>query len=441
MKILLVPGNTDLNRGDQALVWESINVIKEVYENPDVILMKGDDYRQYAQTERLGYNMIHGILKHPGRFFSNKKHISYTILDKVKMGCVALYDLMVTASLLIPCRIINNATLGLMSNEDKRTYETFRSCDAVFVKGGGFIHSYGMITDAYQIYYLLYYILLSIRFKKKIVILPNSIGPLRNKIAAKLSYYVLNHCQYISVRESVSENFLNKSEQIRKPVYRHADLGYFLKSSKFDALKYLKNKGIEIDKPKVVITLRPYRFPGEENAEQLYKKYIVSFAEYSEYLYEKGYQIVFSAHTLGPSVHENDSIAIDEVVKILGKTKVPFVVIDDESLDCKDVMALYSQFDILVGTRFHSVIFAQNSFVPTIAITYGGNKGVGIMQDTGLEEYSIPMENVTSAALMRITDTLITNKKYVAGLMKNKRCELENDRQKLIDEIKMAVLN
>jgi len=441
MKILLVPGNTDLNRGDQALVWESVRLIEDVYDNPDVILMKGDDHRQFAQTEQLGYNMIHGILKHPGRFFSNKKHISYTILDKVKMGCVAIYDLIITASLLIPCRVLNRATLGLMSNEDRRSYETFRSCDAVFVKGGGFIHSYGTITDAYQIYYLLYYILLSIRFKKKIVILPNSIGPLRNKIAAKLTYYALNHCQYICVRESVSENFLYKSEQIRVPVYRHADLGYFLKASKIDASKYLINKGIRMDNPKVVITLRPYRFPGEENAEQLYEKYIASFAEYSEFLYNNGYQVVFSAHTLGPSVHENDSIAIRQVVKILENKNVPFVVIDDESLDCKDVMALYSKFDMLVGTRFHSVIFAQNSFVPTIAITYGGNKGVGIMQDSGLTEYSIPMENVTPAALKRITYTLIAEKKVFVGVLKDKRCELENDRRKLIDEIKNVVLN
>ena len=64
-KVILIPGNTDLNRGDQALVWESINIIKDVYDSPEIILMKGDDHRQYAQTEKLGYPMIDTILKHP----------------------------------------------------------------------------------------------------------------------------------------------------------------------------------------------------------------------------------------------------------------------------------------------------------------------------------------------------------------------------------------
>ena len=72
-KVILIPGNTDLNRGDQALVWESVNVIKDVYDNPEVILMKGDDHRQFAQTERMGYPMIKAILKHPARIFSKKQ--------------------------------------------------------------------------------------------------------------------------------------------------------------------------------------------------------------------------------------------------------------------------------------------------------------------------------------------------------------------------------
>ena len=30
-KVLLLPNNTDLNRGDQALVWESIRLIEDIY--------------------------------------------------------------------------------------------------------------------------------------------------------------------------------------------------------------------------------------------------------------------------------------------------------------------------------------------------------------------------------------------------------------------------
>ena len=42
-KVILIPENTDLNRGDQALVWESIRLIKDIDQNSEIILMKGGD--------------------------------------------------------------------------------------------------------------------------------------------------------------------------------------------------------------------------------------------------------------------------------------------------------------------------------------------------------------------------------------------------------------
>lgn len=435
-KIILIPGNTDLNRGDQALVWESINVIKDVYDNPEVILMKGDDHRQYAQTEKLGYPMIHTILKHPARIFSKRNHVNYSALDIFFIGVVALFDLMVSSLLLVRSRWINKLALLFMPIESKETFEAFRSCDAVFVKGGGFIHSYGAVTDAYQMYYLLYYILIAIRHKKKIIVLPNSIGPLNSKLAGWLADYVMNHCAYLSVRESVSEQFLVSRKSIKIPVHRHADLGFFLTSDDtFDPLSYLSAKGIDLSSPIVGITLRPYRFPGDNEPEKKYERYINSFVTLAVHLERKGYQVVLFSHTLGPSAHENDTLAVKEVSSLLDKQGVKHVSIEDFELDCRQVMAIYSKFSFLIGTRFHSVIFAQNNFVPTIAIAYGGNKGVGIMKDTGLPEYSIPIDSISGNKLTILFDMLEKEKIKIQDKLRENRAVITIDRNKMIKEI------
>ena len=167
-------------------------------------------------------------------------------MDIVLIGLVAVFDLIGSSLLLVRCRLVNKFGLFFMSDSSEETFNAFRTCDTVFVKGGGFIHSYGAITDAYQMYYLLYYILLAIRHKKEIVILPNSIGPLKSKLAGWLADYAMNHCTYLSVRESVSEQFLDSRESLKVPIYRHADLGYFLSSdSIFNTDAYLREKGID----------------------------------------------------------------------------------------------------------------------------------------------------------------------------------------------------
>ena len=72
-KVLIIPGNTDLNRGDQALVWETINLVEDIYgKNQVECSLMGElesehAYLQNRQTEKLGYKFISSLLKHPGR--------------------------------------------------------------------------------------------------------------------------------------------------------------------------------------------------------------------------------------------------------------------------------------------------------------------------------------------------------------------------------------
>ncbi len=441
MNVLLIPGNTDLNRGDQALVWESINVIKEVYDHPDITLVRDNDKRQYAQTEKLGYKSVLGILKHPARIIKKSNgHIRYSALDLFLVGSMAIIDLILTSCLLVPVKFVNQIALLFMKDR-KESFQAFKQCDAIFVKGGGFIHSYGSVIDPYQMYFLLFSILLGIRFKKDIYVLPNSIGPLKNRIAAFIADYALNHCKYVSVRESVSEGFLKKRKQTKVPIYRHADLGYFLTKSDIDAKQYLQGKGVRDDKPKVVVTLRPYRFPGSDSPEELYSHYINAFSSFCGALHAKGFQVILFAHTLGPSSHENDTLAIGRVAKELDRSGIPYVYIDDDSLTCRDVMAIYSCADYLIGTRFHSVIFAQNSCVPTIAISYGGNKGVGIMSDLGLDEYSIPMDEVSINKLSKTFDSMVKADDEYRAKLKGFRTRLMDDRAEMVSEIRRLSSN
>lgn len=441
MKIILIPGNTDLNRGDQALIWESVRLVEDACTGAEITLMKGEDKRQYAQTERLGYPMIKTILKHPGRVFKKNNHVRYSVFDMAVMGVIALYDLLLSAMLLFPSAFINRFALLFMSKDCKTTTNAFRDCDAVVVKGGGFIHSYGAVIDAYQMYYLLYYMLLAIRYEKKILLLPNSIGPLKSVLARKLALYVLNRSEYISVRESVSYDFLLAQKGLRPKIYQHADLGFYLHASEdFDAMNYLRKWQIDSINPIVGITLRPYRFPGEINPEDKYRNYIYSFAALCQHLGNKHYQIVLFSHTLGPSSHENDTLAVKDLSAELRRKGILHVCIEDFDLDCRQVMSIYSKYDFLIGTRFHSVIFAQNSYVPTIAIAYGGNKGAGIMKDSGLSGYSIPMNEISGDGIISMFDKLENEKEEVKQKLIERRNIINHDRSIIVEEVRSALM-
>lgn len=440
-KVILIPSNTDLNRGDQALVWESIRLIKDIYHNNvDILLVaNGSDLKerreQIKQTENLGFKFLETMLHHPGR--KSKKRIGdssrYEIMTLVRWGSLAIVDWCKSSLLLSSFNLCNKVGEKLLSKDQKITLEKFREADAIFVKGGGFIHSYGELTDVYLIYYLLYQIRLALKCGKKVYILPNSIGPLKNKLAKKMVVKTLKRCSLVSLRENVSLNFV---KSLGVDAERYPDLGFYLKPSEKDFTKYLISNNVSLDRKNVIITLRPYRFSGHNNPDFFYKKYKNSVVSVVEYICKKGYGVTFFAHTLGPSTHEDDRIALKEVIESLSDDiKLNISFIDDKELDCRDVEKIYSYYDYMIGTRFHSVIFSLNVGTPAIAIAYGGNKGKGIMEDLKNSEFSIDIDKLESKSLIKLFDNLESSKnEYKTNLDKAKQ-EIDFNRDVMIRRI------
>lgn len=444
-KAIIIPSNTDLNRGDQALVWESIRLVEDVYgkSNVECVLMgdlySNDAVMQNRQTDALGYKMIDTLLKHPGRKFStkNKDSKSYSTLTMLQWGGQAVIDYCCSRMMLSSSSIIRRIGKVFLSKSEKEAFETIKSADAVFVKGGGFTHSYGAITDPYFIYYLTYVIRVAEVLGKKVIMLPNSIGPLKNSIASNIAINCLKKCSMVTVRENISKKCLD-DKGVTSMLF--PDLGFFLTPTERDMDNYLENCGVPLDKKKVVITLRPYRFQGFENPSELFQNYIDGVQNLVDYLVERDFHVTFMAHTLGPSSHENDSLAIKEVMKHLSKETLSHVsFIEDFDLNCRDVEKIYSYYDYMIGTRFHSVIFALNVKVPSIAIAYGGNKGKGIMSVLGNDEYSTDMDKIHRNTLVDMFKKLEANRDVYLSNLNQKHNVIDKERQKFVEEIRKVL--
>jgi len=437
-KVILVPSNTDLNRGDQALVWESIRLISDIFrQNVELSLIGYGDtpeewYQQNNQTEKLGYKILKPILKHPGRKTKKSDHdgVKYGITTLFTWGFWAMVDLFQSIWLLsswVSLRAFGSLFLG---KQEKETYKKYKDSDAIFVKGGGFIHSYGSISDIYLMYFLLFHINLGLALKKPVFVFPNSIGPLKNKIASYIARKTLKKCTLVTARELVSNEFL-KCNDVESKLY--PDLGFFLKPADTDFAEYLTKKGVNLGNKNVVLTARPYRFGGSADAQTYYIKYIESFVTLIEYLInEKKWGVTLFAHTLGPSTHEDDRLAIRDIIsKLPENIQDKVVTIEDYDLNCRDVEKIYSYYDYLVGTRFHSVIFSLNVNIPSIAIAYGGNKGTGIMKDFNLSEYCIKIEEINGVELTRVFDRIVYNRESYIQILNIRRARINQKRNKL----------
>ena len=104
--------------------------------------------------------------------------------------------------------------------------------------------------------------------------------------------------------------------------------------------------------------------------------------------------VLIIPHTKGPTVMEDDlpeSKRLYDLVQHRGLAEVRLV---DEDLSMDNLLDLYSSLDVLIGTRFHSVIFALLCGVPSIAISYVSPKAPGIMRMLDLEQFCIDITHI-----------------------------------------------
>ena len=406
---LIIPTCSDLNRGDQALTIETMNVMKKSLGIENVYMMSNNETNQ---CEQLGLKQFSCILKHPSRLAKKTSNLKYNMSLNIKWGIIAIGDL-------IRAQFIkNNITRKFMKifidKQTKDALELYEKADVVFVKGGGFLHDYsGGLIGAYTMYYQLYHIKLALKMNKKVYIMPNSFGPFKSKRIVNYLNKTLDKCAYITARESISAN--KETNGLNRNIDLYPDLGFFLKMENKETIKqYLKKEyNLDFEQKKYVgITVRPYRFYNSENPEERYENYKYCFVKIIDYLNEIGYTPILVVHTRAENTHENDEACINEIAgSISDKNK--FIIIKDDNLNCKQLKTIYSFCDFIIGTRFHSVIFSIENRIPCIAITYGGNKGDGIMRDMGLEKYAIKISELEYEILKEKVIMLKNNENFI----------------------------
>ncbi|MCG6285663.1 polysaccharide pyruvyl transferase family protein [Vibrio vulnificus] len=438
-KVLIIPACTDLNRGDQALVWEAAYLLEDSLNNNDndiAIVDYGmnsqDRARQSKQTRDAGFKVIRNIVENPKRVNYKENDSEGVHANKVQFiraGLMALFDFFRHFLLLImPSTKVFNILFP--NKEHQSAFEYIKNTDFFVVKGGGFLHTYGKLEDLYYLWFGLYYILLAKRLGKKTILLPNSVGPITGWANRCFIKYVFNKIDLIYARENIS------IECLESIGVKHAkfgfDLGYY---SKNDSLEILVNhkENSNDTRLNVGITVRPYRFPGSSDPSEKYNNYINSIANFCN-KYKSEIRFSFIVQVQGPSAHETDLIAINDVIEKLDD-KVDYTVIDADR-NYKQMLDVYSTLDYLIGTRFHSVIFAQISNIPSLAIAYGGNKTRGIMRKIGLEDYVIDIESISSEELEVVFNNLIENKNDYQSKLEKAKLDIEEDRSRIIDDIR-----
>lgn len=396
MKILVINGYTRENKGDAALMSVMCRTLQDAYPSASIRIASmehPDIHPKFEEWENVGSL----------RLYSGEENISRVqgIARKLLvMGIAAGWTKSLTP--------IRQSVIKRLPKSARGELQAIEEADLIVSVGGGYLNGKTSISSDLSVFFLLVPIHLSSRLKKCIVCGPQSIGAFGSKFQSRATGHVLRKVPLILARESTSVEVL-ADMNIKDSVHQAVDSAFLFKTSKQDDLRAFL--GVPATTQLAGITVRKWLDPKKQEA------YEIAIAKAADHLIETyGMTVVFIPQVTSDRREDDDRITSREVHERM-EHKDNAIVIED-SLDYEKVKALYRDLDLIIGTRFHSVIFSLTSYIPAVAIRYE-HKTSGIMKDLGLSKWVINIEDITAPKMIKLLDQLVSEKdSYVSHLHK-----------------------
>lgn len=226
-----------------------------------------------------------------------------------------------------------------------------KKSDVLVFGGGSLLQN---TTSKKSLYYYLGVIMMAVMFNKKVMMYSQGIGPIYGKTNRKLTGKIMSKVDYITLRDRCSKDDLVSMGVDSDKILVSADPVIGLnKVDEMIGKNILSKYGYDSNKKTI-------GFAFKESKKNLKLPDIL--IEVSEKIKkELDVNIVFI-----PFHNRQDNKLID---KIEGKISKGTIVVK-EKLGVEEMLSLISNFDLLIGCRLHSLIFASVAQTPVMAVSY-----------------------------------------------------------------------
>jgi colanic acid/amylovoran biosynthesis protein len=269
--------------------------------------------------------------------------------------------------------------------------------DLVVSTGGGYMYARGGLGGYQNLLFVLFPLVIAEREGVPLILAPQSYGPFATRLQRALVRRVLERALLVLAREETSVELLVAAGVAAAAITPAVDSGFAFRTHETSSLR--ADFGVAPSEMLIGMTARAWLPPDAQTA------YERALAATIDHLQADGTRRV----VLIPQVMTNDLTDDDRIVQRRIAAHCVTEPLRVEALrDHYELMALYRELDLLIGTRFHSVIFSLISGVPCVGIAYE-HKTRGIMRELDLEQWVIDIEAVTPAALIGLADRAIAS--------------------------------
>lgn len=381
MKILLLNVHSGLNLGDHGIMHSTLQTLRERFPGAEITVAANDPASWRAPADPLRAFEPFAVLGSFTRWVYRLEDARW----RRRLGAMAGH------ALLLACAgtayRLFRGRLRWGSREQRRLLDAYYDADVVLSCGGGNFYADRPLSP------FLIWALLALAFAivlgKRVVMLPQSFGPIPGRAQRALMRWVLDHAEVVMVREPWSARFVADQLCVRTPLAEQPDLAFGLAGAAHSARPARGAPQVGVTILDRAAQLRSF------GAQQTYEDALCGLL--ARLAAERGAEIHLFCQCYGPSIDQDDRLATARLHDRLVRAGVPAVRRPDLH-SAADALEAYGEMDLMVGTRMHTAIFALCRAAPILLIGYQP-KGCNVMATVGLERYCQEIARLDPARL------------------------------------------
>lgn len=294
------------------------------------------------------------------------------------------------------------------------------------------------------------------RHGSKLILAFQGAGPVRSKAGLKLLKCIVNKIDGAIVREPTALKLLLSAGLEKTRIDIAVDSAVLLEMPDiFFGQQYFSSHGFNLKEPIIGLNLRRWfhqkggwiptgMFQKKQRVlEGKMLSLVKNVATVLNRMYDDGIrQIAFlPMYRREPEFWEDDIFLLENVQYRLNK---PFrTILVDEDLNVYNYLSIFSQLDVMIGTRLHSTILAHVAGVPSIHICYE-HKGKEFFNISKRENMVIDIEDCCDVAgydlIYNRIDNIISNMELHKKDVKNKINELKKLAQESLNKMLVQIM-
>ncbi len=262
-------------------------------------------------------------------------------------------------------------------------YQSIKSCDFFVDTCGG--DSFSDIYGSYPLKYIGKTHALAKKFKKPVILLPQTIGPFNTVEGGKRARKMMKQAIMCYVRDDISEKVAARYIPHDK-IFRTIDIAFYLSFPTYKGQFFSDKKRIGVS-PSALLWNGGYTGLNQFGLKSDYK---LTIRKIIEYLQQEKYQVVLLAHVLygtASQPREDDYWLCKQLQYEYPNTELaPFFYTPTEA------KSFISTLDGLMSSRMHCCIGAYSSGVPVFTLGYS-RKFNGLFAETLKYQYGSDLRN------------------------------------------------